>query len=143
MELTSTGGTTFQNHPTINFGSRINKDTVHHQSDKLGVDNHITKMLPLEVGRIENHHAIDGLHHNSTIGHLCRPPIEESIVGNIVLIDISLQMVDAVSTHIETGHSIAGRYPYMMLVIFNNGMYDFIGQSVLAGKRLIRFTWTL
>ena len=143
MELTSTRSTTFQNYLTIQLGTRLYVHTINHQSDKFGIEHHISQTLTLEIGRIEYHYAINGFHYDGAVSHLSRTSIEESIVGNIILIDISLYMIDLVTTHIETGHAIAGRYPYMMLVILNNGMYHLIEKSILAGEMLNGFTWAL
>ena len=92
MELMGTRNATFQNNLTINLRTSFHINAIDHHPTQFRIEHHISEMLTLEMGWIKHDDMVNGLHHNGTIIHFDSPPVEESIVRDVVFININLHM---------------------------------------------------
>jgi hypothetical protein len=79
---------------------------------------------------------IKSLHHYRSIIKEHGTPVDKRLVGDTVILVITINKSDLVAIKYQATQAIAANNPYIMRIIFLNTMDDIIQQTITTGYEL-------
>ena len=96
----------------------------------------------MEFGGIECHNIVLRLHDDSTILQFHAEPVVKGAIRDIVIIVIAHYLGHYTFADDQCTNTVTGTHPNIMIVIFHDGVYYIVIQSVVVsiyyGLRIIR-----